>query len=62
MEIRLDHGNRCSVAAESAQVVVKFVLGASSLLDMAMTKNGARALGEALIVASQTDPQGASDD
>lgn len=55
MEIALDHGNRCSVTAEPAQVIVKFVFGSSTLLDMAITKIGAQALGEALIAASQTE-------
>lgn len=53
MEIRLDNGNRCTVKAEPLQVILQFKLGTSAFVDMAITKEGARKLAEALMTAFQ---------
>ena len=53
MEIRLDEGNRCTVKAEPQQVILQFKLGTSTRVDMAITKDGARKLADALMSAIQ---------
>lgn len=50
--IRLDDANVVSITREPGQVIMKFRVGHSCLIDMAITPNGAKLLADALLKAA----------